>query len=165
MSGPRLISESIPKVAGNAFSRKYIMLGRLVTHWRDIVGPDMADKTQPVKIVYYKHKKAGEKAGDAPSASLEISASTADATVLHYRKDLILERINQIFGSRWITAIRFVPVASNTAPTLPRRRPRPLTPGQKAYLSGLLDTVEDPEIQERLKNLGSAILQEPGSDL
>lgn len=160
MSGPRLISEAIPGVTGKVFSRKYIMLGRLVTHWHDIVGADLAGKTQPMKIRYIKPKN-----GDKATASLDIATSTADATLLHYQKDLILERINQIFGDRWVTAIRFVPMASNAPLKAPRKPPRALSLNEKTYLSGLLDGVSDPEIQERLKNLGSAILQDQKTGL
>jgi len=152
MSGPRLISESIPRIAGQVFSRKYIMLGRLVTRWTDIVGADLADKTQPVKIRRFKQRDGSQ------GTSLDIAASTANATLLHYRKDLILERINQIFGERLVTAIRFVPIAANEPPLVRRKPRRILTQDQKNHLSGMLDGVKDPDIQERLKTLGTAIL-------
>lgn len=158
MSGLRLLSETIPGVTGKVFSRKYIMLGRLVTHWRDIVGEDLADKTQPVKLRYIKSKNSAVKA----TASLDIATSSADATVLHYQKDLILERINAIFGDRWVTAIRFVPSAAN-AP-LPKKRllmrQKSLSSADKEALSGLLQTVKDPDLMKKLENLGSAILQD-----
>lgn len=154
MAGFRLLSNAVPKVTGQVFNRKYVMLGRLVTHWQDIVGKDMALKAQPVKIRYIKPKT---KAGKA-TATLEIAVSTADATLLHYKKDLILEKINQIFGDKWITAIRFVPQASNTENKLQPVK-RPLTAREKQNLRKILDSVTDPEIKEKLENLGEAILQ------
>jgi len=160
MNGPRLLSETIPAVASKVFSRKYIMLGRLVTHWDDIVGSELAHKTQPVKIRYMKPKN-----GAKATASLDIATTTADATVLHYQKDLILERINQIFGDRWVTAIRFVPIASNQPLKAPAKRPRVLSPAENTYLTDLISGVSDEEIQGRLKNLGSAILQDKKSGL
>lgn len=154
MSGPRLISETIPRVAGQVFSKKYIMLGRLVTRWPEIVGEDLAMKAQPVKI-HYRKRKGQDKA----EATLDIAASTADATLLHYRKDLILQRINMIFGDKWITAIKFVPLASN--PPLPRvQRKRLLTDSEKAQVVSAIDGINDPEMQERLKSLGEAILSD-----
>ena len=75
MNGLRLLSETLPKVADKAFSRKYIMLGRLVTQWDDIVGADLAKRTQPVKIRYYKPKNQKEK----PKASLDIACASAEA--------------------------------------------------------------------------------------
>lgn len=133
------------------------MLGRLVTHWTDIVGKDLADRAQPVKIRY--RKVPGEK---SPEAVLDIAAPTAEATLLHYRKDLILERINQIFGEKLVTALRFVPLASNEAP--PRRpsllRRRPVSPAEKEQLANILDKIDDPGLKERLETLGTSILQD-----
>lgn len=134
------------------------MLGRLVTCWPDIVGQDMADKAQPVKIRYRKVPGS-----DRPEASLDIASSAAEATMLHYRKDLILERINQIFGERLVTGIRFVPVAANNEPTrLGRRRGprRSVTPALQQELSNILDNVEDSELKQRLETLGTSILLE-----
>lgn len=133
------------------------MLGRLVTHWDDIVGRDLAAKAQPVKIRY--RKVPDQKGMDA---ALDIAASTADATLLHYRKDLILERINQIFGERLISAIRFVPMAVNeTLPTNQKRRPRaPVPAAKRAELAITLDMVNDPELKQRLEVLGTSILQD-----
>jgi hypothetical protein len=159
MSGPRLLSDSIPRIAGQIFSRKYIMLGRLVTRWADIVGADLADKAQPVKIRTIKSKNGNT------ASSLDIAVSPADAMVLHYRKDLILERINQIFGEQLVSAIRFVPEAANaTRPPMPRRL-RPLTGSDKEYISGILAGVEDADMREKLQSLGSAILQDRPSGI
>lgn len=159
MAGFRLLSNAVPKVAGQVFSRKYIMLGRLVTHWEDIVGAGMAHKTQPVKIRYIKPKTKKDKA----TATLDIAASTADATLLHYKKDLILERINQIFGDRWVSAIRFVPQASTHQENKAKIIKKPLSPTDKKTLQDTLSSVSDPDIKEKLENLGKAILQDKPS--
>jgi len=107
----RPLSDSVTKVTGKTFSRKYVALGRVISHWTDIVGKDFASKAQPVKIQYRYKKKTAQKSNakkEKPQATLEIATSSADATIMHYQKDVILERINQIFGDAWITAIRFV---------------------------------------------------------
>lgn len=155
----RHLSDALPRIAGQVFSRKYIMLGRLVTHWDDIVGSDLARQCQPVRVRRYKTGSDGKLA-----AALDIAASPANATLLHYRKDLILERINRIFGENWVAAIRFVPdsVANSEDGIRPRIRKREvaLSPADEKYLSEALDGVGDAAIQERLRALGSAILQE-----
>jgi hypothetical protein len=164
MSGPRLLSEAIPAIAGKAFSRKYIMLGRLVTRWADIIGVELAARTQPVKIRYYKNKKQAAKAGtgEKPTASLDIACSTADATLLHYQKDLILERINQIFGDKWITAIRFVPQAANLIDVRQggKKPAKSLTEAEKTGLSEAIAAAgPDDELRRRLESLGASILK------
>ena len=160
MSGPRLVSESVPRIAGKVFSRKYIMLGRLVTHWSDIVGPELAGKARPVKLRYARNGKGEGK----PAASLDIETpGSADAMVLHYQKDLILERINRIFGERWVTSIRFVPAAANASPSPSPLKKRALTAEDHSFLAGLIEEIGDTEIRERLNRLGTAILQDASS--
>ncbi len=152
----RPISEATGRVAGKSFNRKYIALGRILTHWNDIVGPELARKAQPVKLRYLKHKQAKK-----PTASLDIATTSADATLLHYQKDLILERINQIFGERWVTAIRFVQVPVNTQTPKVKKPPhRPLTGTEQNYLSNMLDNIPDSDIKSRLERLGQAVLRE-----
>ena len=154
----RPLSESVAKVAGKSFERKYIALGRIVNNWREIAGEKLADKAQPVKIHY--RKKHGEK---KPEATLEIAASSSDATVLHYQKDLILERINQIFGERWITAVKFVPIASNTQGKTLKKPKAPLTAAEKKTLSGMVSGIEDGDMRARLENLGKHIIMDKKS--
>lgn len=132
------------------------MLGRLVTHWPDIVGKDLADKAHPVKIRY--RKVPGSKKAEA---ALDIAATTADATLLHYRIGLILERINQIFEEQIVTSIRFVALAANeTAPGRPRVFKKPASPEDQAELANILENIDDTELKQRLETLGTSILQD-----
>lgn len=151
----RPLSESVAKIAGKSFERKYIALGRIVNNWPDIVGHKLADKAQPVKILY--RKQADKKVQDA---TLEIATSSANATMLHYQKDLILERINQVFGERWITAIRFVNTPSNTVSTKRKKPKVPLTEREKKTLSDMVFNIDDEDMKERLQRLGQAIIMD-----
>lgn len=149
----RPLSEATARVTGKSFKRKYIALGRIVNHWSEIVGEKLASKAQPVQIHYRKHKKSQK-----PVASLDIAVSSADATLLHYQKDLILERINQIFGEQWISAIRFVHAPSNSQSSFGKKQARPLTQDEKDSLSSLLAEIADDEIKSRLSRLGEGVL-------
>jgi hypothetical protein len=119
------------------------------------MGPDFAARAQPVKIHYIKPKNPKDK----PKATLEIAASSADCAVLVYQKDVILQRINQIFGDSWIHDIKFKH-AEIAKPAKPPRRIKTLTEGEKNHLSRILETVDDPALKERLEKLGQSILQE-----
>jgi hypothetical protein len=154
----RPISEASARITGKSCSRKYIALGRIVNSWSEIVGPELALKAQPAKLRYTKQEYS-----KTPAVILDIATSTADATLLHYQKDLIMERINHLFGAGWVTAIRFVPIASNTSAPARRKSKKPLTEQEKTYLSGILDTVADEDIKTRLGSLGESILTENAS--
>lgn len=152
----RPLSEVTARITGQSFSRKYIALGRIVNNWTEIVGAELAGKAQPVKIRYNrKHKRVTK-----PEAALDIAVSGADATVLHYQKDLIIERINRIFGERWITDVRFVTMPVSQAPPKAKKAKTPLTQAEKNSLSHLLEGVEEEIMRERLQSLGEAIIME-----
>ena len=156
MSSLRPLSDSVARLTKGTFARKFISLGRILSSWDDIVGPDMAARAQPLKLRYRKPKDEKEK----PQASLDIAVSSADATLLHYQKDLILERINHIFGDRWITAIRFVHMAANEAgdSLMKAQAVLPLSEADKEALTQSLSGVEDEEIRKRLERLGQGVL-------
>lgn len=151
------MSESIARLTKQSFAKKFVSLGRVLSHWNDIVGADMAQKAQPLKLHYRKPKDAKEK----PQASLDIAASSADATVLHYQKDLILERLNQIFGERWITDIKFIhaPVARDKATAASRKKI--VSAAQKTTLEEDLSRIDDEDLRKRLEKLGLGVLSNP----
>lgn len=154
----RPISESTARVAAKNFSRKYIALGRIVNEWEQIMGAEFAGKTQPLKINYRKATRNKEQ-----TATLDIATSAAQATVLPYQKDVILERINQVFGNQWITDIKFVTSNILETPITRKKTITPLTQAEKNYLSEVLDDIEDNEIKEKLENLGKSMLTDQKS--
>jgi hypothetical protein len=154
------ISEATARIAGQSFARKYIALGRVVSYWSEIVGPDLANKAQPVKLNYRKREKQ-----EKPDITLDIAANPSVATLLHYQKDLILEKINQIFGERWISAIRFVAIAANRETPQKKEKTRiPLTEEEKNTLSGMLQVADDPDLRDKLATLGQEVLMAEKKD-
>ena len=152
----RPLSEPTSRIANKTFSRKYIALGRVVNQWKEIMGEDFAALAQPIKLNYRKNGKTNGK--NNSYAILDIATSAANATLLNYQKGVILERINSLFGNNWIKDIRFVDSDLSEQPLEPKPVKAPLTAGNKKYLSGVLDQIEDPDIKEKLENLGKAIL-------
>lgn len=159
MCALRLLSETVPKVTGKIFARKYIALGRIVTHWEDIIGAEMAEIAQPLKIHYRKASKNGKKSKQG-EATLDIAASSADSMLLSMQKGVILERINQVFGNSWITDLRFVHVTPDKPAKAPKRVRPPLSEEDKKYIAESLEEIEDPDIKKRLESFGAAILQD-----
>ena len=151
----RPLSEATSRIASKNFSRKYIALGRVIKQWQEIMGDEFADKAQPVKLNYRKGKQ-GQKA----TATLDIATSSSYATILPYQKGVILERINRIFGDKWITDIRFIASQIAEAPITKKRIISPLTTAEKKYLSEVLDQVDDIEFKEKLESLGKALIKD-----
>ena len=155
----RHLSEPAARVAKENFSRKYIALGRIVNCWEEIIGADMAALAQPVQIMHHKTPK---KKNEKPACTLSIACSSAHATTLHYQKNLILERMSKIFGERWITDIRFVPIKKGHAVKKRRilKRKRPLGDDDRAFVAETLGQITDDDIKQRLESLGANILKE-----
>ncbi len=155
MCALKLISDSVPRVTGKTFKRKYIALGRIVTHWKEIMGEEMANYAQPLKIHYRKaHRK-----GDKPRTTLDIAVSSAHASVLVMQKGVLLEKINHIFGESWVGDIRFVHTPTPYKEKS-KKQTKSLTIEEKNSLSHMLDMVEDPAIKEKLENMGKAFFQD-----
>ncbi len=156
MSDLRPLTASVSRLTSETFSKKFVALGRILNNWNDIIGPELAVKAQPVKIHYRKPKEKGEN----PEATLEIAASSADATVLHYQKDLILARINQIFGDSWIKSIRFVHIASNSDQNEGGFAYKaPLKPEELHRINIALDGIDDEDLRKQLEKLGQSVLR------
>ena len=154
----KLLSSAIPKVTDKTFSKKYIALGRIVTHWEDIIGNELKQKAQPIKIHYRKSKD--KKA--PPNATLEIAVSSADAALLHYQKDVILMRINQIFGDAWITDIKFKHFTPDIKEKSVPTRKKVLDQTEEKNLSDMLENIEDSDIKSRLMQFGQSFLKDKG---
>lgn len=126
----------------------------MAAQWAEIIGKDMAAQAQPAKMHYRKSKD-----GKTPEVTLEIATTPAHATNLHYRKDLILQKINAIFGEGWVTAIKFTALSA-PPPKSKYKKPasRPAAPEDKAALESLLKGIEDEDIKIRLEKLGEAVI-------
>lgn len=124
----------------------------------------MAAKAQPLKLNYRKPKNPSDK----PQATLDIAATSADAALLHYQKDLILERINQLYGEKWVTAIRFVHVAANNGDFgdagYPLRK-APLSAGDIKAVEDALCGIDDDELRIRLEKLGQSVLRKRHNEI
>lgn len=154
----RPIAHALPHVAEQAFSRKYVLLGRIVTQWPDIVGAEFAGRAVPAAI--RRHRAGKEGKDQKMRVCLEIAATSADAARLVYQQDLLLERMNRIFGERLIDFIKFVHLPANSSACPPPRYRKPLTENQKKALSVMLEGIEDEGIRAALETLGTAVLRE-----
>src|SRR3954464_6079102 len=94
--------------------------GALTARWREVVGADIARRTEPVKLV--KGRNGG------PS-SLEIRVAGPAAAIIQHQAHEILARVNLFLGPEAVQKLRIVqgPLhRTETAQQPPRRRSAPL---------------------------------------
>ncbi|MFP6758372.1 MAG: DciA family protein [Alphaproteobacteria bacterium] len=150
---PRPIAAMLPKVTAKAIGRRGFTQGVLLNDWRAIVGADLAEVSQPEKLVFPR----GERLGGV----LQIRVSGGVAIELQHLEPLVIERINGHFGYGAVARLRLIHAPIPRAP-VPRHTRRPtaaIDPHRKAMLQDLLGGVEDEALRAALKRLGTAILR------
>lgn len=161
MNGFRLVSESVKRITDKTFDKKFVLLARVVNYWPDIVGQEMAKHAIPTKLNY---RKSGRGKEASYKAILDIACSSAHAAKLQYRTDLIIEKLHHTIGRDVISGIRFVHLPANTSKSESRRptkKRKTLTLEQKNTLSHVLESIEDPELMQKLESLGTSMMTDP----
>lgn len=149
------ISSPVRQLTGRNFARKFITLGRVITYWPEIVGAQLAAKTCPVGMSVRKSGSGKQGAGGKKlEAILEISASSAEATLLHYQKPLILERLRHTLGETIVVDLRIVHGGARLQPRTALMPPTPLTNPDKTCQSMGLENIRDPELRAALESFG-----------
>ncbi|MEO0990270.1 MAG: DciA family protein [Pseudomonadota bacterium] len=134
-------------------------VSRLLTHWADIVGADLAAGTRPVKVAYGR-KGFG--------ATLTVLTTGARAPMLQAELPKLKDRVNACYGYAAISHIKLTQTAPTGfaegqatfegAPLKPDLEPDPgvLADAQRATAG-----VSDTGLRDALETLGAHILGKP----
>lgn len=128
---------------------------RLLTHWAEIVGPEIATQATPVKIGYGR---------GGIGATLTILTTGAMAPMIEMQKEQIRERVNTCYG---YTAISRVTI-TQTAPTgfaegqvqftAAPKAERTLSPQIKEQAAHVARDVADDGLKQALETLAGNVL-------
>jgi hypothetical protein len=128
--------------------------GALMARWREVVGPEIARRTEPVKLV--KGRNGG------PS-SLEIRVAGPAAAIIQHQAHDILARVNLFLGAEAVQKLRIVqgPLRGTAeAAPAPRRRLAPLDAADEAKLAEGLADAPDGKLKQALLALGRGVLRQ-----
>lgn len=75
---------------------------RLLTHWAEIVGPDLARATRPVKVTH----------GKSFGATLTLLVRGAEAPLIQMQLDSIRDRVNACYGFNAVTRVAITQTAA-----------------------------------------------------
>ncbi|MCB1364825.1 MAG: DUF721 domain-containing protein [Rhodobacteraceae bacterium] len=114
-------------------------VSRLLTHWEEIAGPEIAAVARPVNIGYGK---------GGFGATLTVLTSGAQAPVLDMQKEKLRERVNAVYGYNAISRVRI----TQTAPV-------GFADGQAAFAAPVPDPLPgpDPKIAARAEQAANRI--------
>lgn len=138
------------KIGGAAEAKQSASLMRLINHWADIIGHEMAPKTQPVKIGFNKQKNR-ETGEQETIRTLQLKAEGSLGTVIAMRETIILERINRLFGTDNFKKLNIIHGKIS--------KPQPTKATNTAVKYDLdLSDIDDPILKQRLESLGQAVM-------
>lgn len=126
--------------------------GALQARWREVVGVEIARRTEPVKLV--KGRNGG------PS-SLEIRVAGPSAAIIQHQAHEILARVNLFLGPEAVQKLRIVqgPLRHVGEAPPPKRRLPPLDAAQEAKLAQELAGAPDGKLKQALMSLGRGVLR------
>ncbi len=133
-------------------------VARLLTHWPEVAGEEMARKTRPVKIGYGK---------GGMGATLTLLVKAAEAPMVQMALPVLKERVNAVYGYAAISHIHLTQTAATGfaegqaefAPA-PKAARQP-DPTVQAKARETADGIADPGLRSALEQLAQNILTRP----
>ncbi len=128
---------------------------RLVTHWREIMGPEMAELARPVKL---SHGREGF------GATLILLTTGAMAPILEMRKEEIRAKVNAAYGYNAVSKISLTQTAAHHLPAaFLGANPAPeISAAEKAALRAKADRAaqnfEDAGLRDALARLAERVI-------
>lgn len=130
-------------------------VARLLTHWSEAVGEEMARKTRPVKIGYGK---------GGMGATLTLLVKAAEAPMIQMALPQLKVRVNAVYGYAAISHIHLTQTAATgfaegQAEFAPApKAPKQPDPAATAQAQAVAQGVADPMLRQALEQLAQNIL-------
>ncbi len=142
-----------PRIRAAGEARGFAV-ARLLTHWAEIVGPEIARHCRPVKMGYGR---------EGLGASLTLLVQGAAAPMIEMQKERIRERVNACHGYNAVARVLLTQTAATgfaeaQAPFEPKPRENPAAVQGARELTG---EVRDGALREALELLARNILSRP----
>jgi hypothetical protein len=126
--------------------------GALAARWAEVVGAEIARRTEPVKLTRGR--------GGGPS-SLEIRVAGPAAAIIQHQAHEILARVNLFLGAEAVQKLRIVqgPLQRKAELRAAARRLPPLDAAAEARLAEGLSAAPDGKLKAALLALGRGVLR------
>lgn len=148
----RLLADRI-RTAGEA---RGFAVARLLTHWPEIAGEELARVTRPVKVHYGR---------EGMGASLTLLTTGAMAPIVEMQKEALRERVNAVYGYAAISRILLTQTAASGFAegqaqfmSAPPKAPPPPDPAIAAKAAETAAPIRDEGLRAALEALAQNIL-------
>ncbi len=161
--GPIVLSALVPGTIEPALRQRGFATSAILTEWREIVGPRLAEWTQPLEIRWPRRTEIDPPAGGstrskaekARRATLVVACPGAFALEVQMESAGLIEAINRRLGFGCIGAVVVHQTSRKPPPTAPRSRQ--LDPAVVASFEQALGKIEADDLRHALAVLGAGI--------
>ncbi|MEY8830859.1 DUF721 domain-containing protein [Sedimentitalea sp. XS_ASV28] len=131
-------------------------VSRLLTHWAEIAGPDVASIARPVNVTYGR---------GGFGATLTLLTTGAQAPMLEMQKEALRTKVNAVYGYNAISRVRITQTAATGFAEgqalfqTPKPASEPtLAPEILASASQAASPIENDDLRQALERLGRNVL-------
>lgn len=145
------LADLVAGCISDVFARQGFTSCEVVTHWEDIVGPDIAAHAEPIRMQWVRSRDPD----DSEPATLVLRVEGPVALEIQHQSAVIIERINRYLGWQAVGSL-----ALRQAPLARRRRKarRPTIDGEVAAgIAAGMTGIADDGLRTALARLGAAI--------
>jgi hypothetical protein len=155
-SRPKPLSDFVGRCVADVFRRRGFSSFEIVTHWDDIVGPEIAARAEPVRMQWMR----GGDGEDPVPATLVVRVEGPAALEIAHQTGIIIERVNRYLGWQAVggVALRQAPLTRRGL----RPRPRRIDDAHAAAIAAELGGIADDGLRAALGRLGAAVKQSQG---
>src|ERR1700728_3412818 len=144
----RPLRDLVAKAVGDSFRRQGFVSAELVTRWTEIVGADIAARSEPIKVQWPRPVEGEER----EPGTLVLRVEGPAAIEIQHLADVICERVNRFFGWRAVAriALRQAPLRRGE-----RKPARVIDPVAAARVAETLSDISDDGLKGALARLGA----------
>ena len=150
--GPRALATVLPTVAEPALRKRGFSSVEIITNWREIVGPDLADAASPDRLAFPR--------GARSQGTLHVTAPGVVALEIQHLEPLIVERINTYFGYGAVSRIALTQGPARTRPGTKKKvagKRRPVNSIRRAEIDASTVGISSEQLRDALRGLGKSV--------
>jgi hypothetical protein len=145
------LSQLVGKTIADLLAKQGFASTGIITHWPDIVGPEIADHAEPMRMIWPRRVHED----DPDPATLVLRVEGPVALEIQHMSGIIIDKVNRFFGWRAVGRIQI-----RQAPLMRRnlkKKPRGPDPAVVARLAAGMTDVVDEGLRDALARLGAAV--------
>jgi hypothetical protein len=144
------LADFVNSAMEGAFKRQGFAATDIITHWEDIVGAELARRSEPLRLIWPRRED------EQSVGTLMIRVEGPYALELQHSTGTIIERVNRYFGWRCVgrVTIRQGPVTKRHKTPAPPVEPEP---SAVADVANKIGPFEDEALGQSLARLGALV--------